>query len=183
VLCKKLDVRKRCARFRESGGSFDKVRTGFRNEFAHLDFFVVGEKAGFDDDFEDFVTARFFERSYLVFHIIVVARFKLAYVDDHIDFVRAVCDCVLRFELLDGGRIVSVGETDDGADLQISLDILRRPLDIGRRDTHRGAAKLHGLVTEGLDLVPCGLGLEQGMVHVAENGCSLHNQLLLCLIS
>ena len=81
-----------------------------------LIFFVVGEKASFDDDFEDFVAARFFERSYLVFHVIVVSRFKLADIDDHIDFVRTVCDCVLCFKLLDGGRIVAVGETDDGAD-------------------------------------------------------------------
>lgn len=46
-----------------------KSAARFGDEFAHLDFFVVGEKGGFVNDFEDFVAASLFVVLISVFHI------------------------------------------------------------------------------------------------------------------
>ena len=112
--------------------------------------------------------------------VVPLAVLHHAVVDDHVDLAGPVFHGVLGLKDLGGSGVVAVGEADDGADLQIPLDVSRRLLDEGRGDAHGRAAELHGLVAEGLDLLPGSFGLEQGVIYMAENGRSIHNLISFC---
>ena len=71
------------------------------NGFAHCDFFFVGQKTGFDDDFQDFFAAGVFQKSDFVGNFFKVMFFHVADIDNHIDFVRALFQSLFRLKEFD----------------------------------------------------------------------------------
>ena len=102
-----------------------------------------------------------------------------AEVDDHVHLGRAVIHGVRGHEALGGGGVIPVGEADHRADGQLSRHILRRLLDIACRDADAGAAVLHTIVADGLDLLPGGRLGQQSVVALAQNLFHFHLKHLL----
>ena len=115
----------------------------------------------------------------LMEQVIPLLVFYPADVDDHVHFLRAVVHSVGGHEALGGGGVVAVGKADDGADGQLARHILRRLLHIAGGDAHAGAAVLHAVVADALDLGPGGRLGQKGMVALAQNVFQFHFRSLL----
>ena len=128
VFFEKFHVFKSCARLRKSRRRFDIIGVSVGNCFAHCDFFFVGQKTGFDDDFQDFFAAGVFQKSDFVGNFFKVMLFHVADIDNHIDFVCALFQRLFRLKEFDVGGVVAVGEPDDRADAEFVPDVLFRAL-------------------------------------------------------
>ena len=162
-------VVKRRAALREAGGGLDILRAGLGHHAAQLDLLLLGQQARFDDDLQQLAAAVLLDGLDLVQHLLVQAVLDPADVDDHVDLRRAVLHGVGGLKALGGGGIVAVGEADDGADGDLAVHIFRRLLHIAGGDADAGAAVLHAVVADGLDLRPCGGLAQQRVIHAAED--------------
>ena len=158
----------------EAGGGLDVVRAGLGHQLAQLDLLRLGEQAGFHDHLEDAALAGGFDSLDLGQHLIPPLILHPADVDHHVDLVGAVADGVLGLKDLDGGGRVAVGETDDGADLQLVAHVVRRLLHKGGGNAHGGAAVLQPVVADLLDLGPGRLLFEQSVVAVGQDVLHVH---------
>ena len=104
-----------------------------------------------------------------------------AEVDDHIHLFSAVVHSISGHEALGCGGVIAVGEADDGADRQLARHILRRLLHIAGGDAHAGAAVLHAVIADGLDLVPGGRLGQKRVIALAQNVFQFHFKSLLII--
>lgn len=154
VLMHELHVVEGCARSGETCRGLDELRAGLRHDLAHPDLLFLSEEAGLDDDLQDVPVAGLVDPADLLLHFIEASIFQEANVDDHVDFRRPVRDGVLRLEDLRRGRAVAVREANDGADRELTVDILCGLLHVGCRDARRRAVELDAIVKDGLNVCP-----------------------------
>ena len=154
---------------REAGGGLDEVGTGLGHNVAHLDLLLLGQQAGLDNDLEDLIAHGSLDGGNVIADIVILFVLQPADVDDHIDLGRAVLNGGSGLKGLAGSVHGAQRETDHAADRYAARHILDRLLDIAGVDADGGAVVGNGLVTQGLDLGPGGLGLEQGVVHLAQH--------------
>ena len=117
----------------EAGGGLDELRTGLAYYAAKLDFFLLGEQAGLDDDLQQFITSGRLDGLYFFKHLVEASLADKAQIHHHIYLFRAVFDGVGGFKVLDRGGAVAVGKADNGADGQRALQKLRSCSDPGYR--------------------------------------------------
>ena len=169
VLGEQLNVVEGRAAGGKTGGRLDEVSTGLGDDVAHLDLLFLGQQAGLDDDLQHLVAHGGLDGGNVIAHIVVLLVFQPADVDDHIDLGRAVLNGSFGLKGLTGGVHSAEGEADDAADRHTARHVLGGLLDIAGIDADRSAVVGDGLVTQGLDLGPGSLGLEQGMVDLAQH--------------
>ena len=163
----------------KAGGGLDIVRPGGGDDFAEFDFFLIGEEAALDDDFEELALAGGLDGLDFRQELVPLLVLHPADVDDHVHFLRPVVHGVRCHEAFGGGGVIAVGEADDRADGQLALDILRRLLYIAGGDADAGALVLHSIVADGLDLRPGSSLGQQGVVARSENFLQFHFSVLL----
>ena len=161
----------------KAGGGLDIIGAGTADNAAQRDLFLVGQKAGLNDDLEDFALAGRAHGFDLVFNRGEIARLGGAHVDHHINFVRAVLHSVGGFKHFCGGGHVAVGEADHCANAHRAAEvILRLPHKAGgNADARR--AKAHRVVADGFDLFPGRVHSQKRVVAVGKNRCFIHRHL------
>ena len=125
----------------EAGGGLDIVGAGLADDLAHPDLFRLGQLAGLDDDLENPAAAGVLDGPNLGQQLLPALVLDPAQVDDHVDLVGPVFDCVRRLEAFGGCGGVAVGEADDRADGQLPVRIGCGGLHIAGRNTGRGRAE------------------------------------------
>ena len=163
----------------ETGGGLDVVRAGGGDDLAQLDLLLVGEEAALDDDLQQLAVAGLLYGLDFREQVLPLPVLHPAEVDDHIHLLRAVIHGVGGHEALGCGGVIAVGEADDGADRQLARHILRRLLHIAGGDAHAGAAVLHAVIADGLDLVPGGRLGQKRVIALAQNVFQFHFKSLL----
>ena len=167
-------ILKRGASRGKAGRRLDEVGAGTRDEIAQAELFRLREQAGLHDDLEHMGTARLLHGAQLIKHLVVEAVLHPAEVDNHVDLLRAVSNRVLRLEHLGGRGVVTVWETDHGADGQAPLQERRGTGHIGRRDADAGRAIPHGVFAQRADLFPAGSRSEQRVINGAQDRFHIH---------
>ena len=100
----------------------------------------------------------------LILDLIVLLLFKKPDVDDHIEFVCAVFDSLIRLFYLRFERIVSFRKRNNGANLHPVADILFRLLNEFRRDTYRSGLIPDCVVTDLFHLFPRRVGRKDSVI-------------------
>ena len=131
--------------------------------------FLVGQQAGLDDDLQELALAVLLDGLDLFEQIVPALILDPADVDDHIDLGRAVLDGSFSLKRLAFGVHSAEGEANDAADRHAARHILDGLLDVAGVDADRRAVVGDGLIAEGPDLGPGCLGLEQGVVDLAQH--------------
>ena len=107
-------------------------------------------------------------------HGVVLTVLQAADVDDHIHLGCAVLDGGLGLKGLGSGVHRTQREADHTAHRDAACHVLDGLLHIAGVDADRGRVVCDGLVAQGLDLGPCGLRLEQGVIDVGQDLFSIH---------
>ena len=126
----KLYVVKCGSAFGKARGGFYIVGVGGADYVAHFDFFLLGEKTGFDNNFKKSALAGCLYGVYFRKNIVVSAVLEMSHIYNHVDFVCACVYGVGGFKAFAGGGVVAVGEADDSAYRNSLCKILRRFFDI-----------------------------------------------------
>ena len=169
MLCEQLNVVEGRTAGGEAGRCLDEVGTGLGHDVAHLDLLVVGQQAGLDDDLQHLVAHSSLDGGNVIADVVVLLVLQPADVNDHIDLGRAVLDGCFSLKGLAFGVHSAKGEADDAADRHAARHILDGLLDVAGVDADRRAVVGDGLIAEGADLGPGCLGLEQGVVDLAQH--------------
>ena len=83
-------------------------------------------------------------------------------------------DGVGRLEAFARGGRIAVREADDRADGELAVHILRRLLDVGRRDADRRGMILHAVVADRANFLPRRRLRQQRMVYLTQNLVQFH---------
>jgi hypothetical protein len=154
----------------EAGAGFEEVGARAEREFGGAKFFFEGEKAGFEDNFDDGAVAvsEFDDATDILADSFVVGRLaglEQANVEDHVDIMGAELKNASGFVALGGGEGGTQGEADDHADGDAGA------AEGGVGDANPGwvdhsacEAVFGSLVTELEDLSARRVRFEQGMV-------------------
>ena len=126
----KLYVVKRGAALGKSRGGLYIVGVGGADYVAHFDFFIFGEKTGFDDHLKKSALAGCLYGVYLRKNIVVSAVLEPPHIYNHVDFVGSRVYGVGGFKAFAGGGVVAVGKSDDRAYRNSLCKILGRFFDI-----------------------------------------------------
>ena len=179
VLCEQLNVVEGRTAGGEAGRCLDEVGTGLGHDVAHLDLLVVGQQAGLDDDLQDLVAHSLLHGTDVLADGIVLLILQAADVDDHVHLGSAVFDGSLCLKGLAGGVHGTQREAHHAAHRDAARHILDRLLYIAGVDADGCGVVGNGFVTQGLDLGPGGLRLQQGVIDMGENFFAGHVVVLL----
>ena len=163
-----------CACGGEAGAGLDVVRACLADDIAHLFLFLVGQQAGLDDDLQDLVAHRLLHGADVLAHGIVLLVLQAADVDNHIHLGGTILNGSLGFKRLAGGIHGTQREAYHAAYRDAARHILHRLLDVAGVDADGCGVVCNGFVTQGLDLGPGGLRLQQGVIDMGENFFTSH---------
>ena len=169
-----LDVVEGCACGGEAGAGLDVVSACLADDVTHPALLVVGQQAGLDDDLQDLIAHSLLDGADVLAHGVVLAVLQAADVDDHIHLGCTVLDGGLGLKGLGSGVHRTQREADHTAHRDAACHVLDGLLHIAGVDADRGRVVCNGLVAQGLDLGPCGLRLEQGVIDVGQDLFSIH---------
>ncbi len=93
-----------------AGGGLDVVCARLGNDLGDLCSLVGVKLAGLDDDLKELAVAGGLDSLDLVQNVVIFLVLHPADVDDHVDFVGTVLNCVLGLENLGGGGVGAVGK-------------------------------------------------------------------------
>lgn len=168
VFLKELDIGKGGAGAAEAGGGFDKVPSPFGDGAAGGDFLFFRKIAGFHDDLQDMAAGSFLHLPDFIGHIGEISLLQGANMDDHVDFIGAVC--YGRVGLRDFGRGAAVSQRKshhraDGKGREMLPDFFHK----GRGNAYRCHMVLLRFLAEFSDVLPGGRRLQKGVVHMGKD--------------
>ena len=154
---------------------FDEIRLDFARNGAKIELFVLRQIAIFKNDLGEhlFLSAGRDDRSHFLSNVIEVSVFELSEVDDIVNLVRTVCNRIQRLEAFGLDGILSQREADGRADVHIGL--LEQGFDeLHRRgiDCRHGKAILRAIRAKRLEILGCGICLEQRVIEIFCQLCS-----------
>ena len=153
----------------EAGAGLDVVSACLADDVAHLFLFLVGQQAGLNDDLEHLVAHSLLDGTDVLTDSIVFLVLQAADVDDHVHLGSAVLNGSLGLKGLAGGIHSTQREAHHAAHRDAARHILDRLLYIAGVDADGCGVVGNGLITDGLDLGPGGLRLQQGMIDMGED--------------
>gem|GEM_PF-4564822 len=163
----------------ETGAGLDVVGTGLADDVAHRFLFLIGQQAGLDDDLQDLVAHSLLHGTDVLADGIVLLILQAADVDDHVHLRSAVFDGSLCLKGLAGGVHGTQREAHHAAHRDAACHVLHSLLDVAGVDADGCGVVGNGFVTQGLDLGPGGLRLQQGVIDMGENFFAGHVVVLL----
>ena len=175
VLCKQLHIVEGSASLGKAGGSLDVICAGVGNALAKSDLFLVGQKAGLDDDLQKLAVAGLLNGGDLLGNVAPFAVLCPADVNDHIHLISAVLYGIGGHKALGGSGGIAVGEADDGADGKLVPYIVLGLPDISGRNADGGGAILDAVVANCLNLCPGSSLTQQSVVAFFENIGKFHH--------
>ena len=148
------DILQRRAAGSKARGGFDIVGARRRHDLAKLDLFLLGQVTGFNNHLENMIPDGLLDGFNLLQNGLEAAVFGVGNIDDHIDFISAVCERGAGFLHLRGGDAVAEREPNHCADIHSSAIGVMDTLDITGRHADRRRMILGRFIAKLLNILP-----------------------------